>query len=152
MAAFYRKRGVQSTLSCGVTCTFSRFDRTDISLQNKGRPHKCSIHDASIASRISGGESQMLADILPKSNLLFVHAEFHEERFQNFCRQSAVSAVNRINSITFLYHKQHGESGEPHSQFLATSNCVTGTVQFSHTRYRALGPELIPMYRQSARR
>ena len=25
-------------------------------------------------------------------------------------------------------------------------------VKFSHTRYRALGPELIPMYRQSARR
>ena len=25
-------------------------------------------------------------------------------------------------------------------------------VQFSHTRYRALGPELIPVYRQSARR
>jgi len=103
MAAFYRKRGVQSTLSCAVTCTFSRFDRTDI--QNEGRPHECSIHDASIASRIGGGESQMLADILPKSNLLFVHAEFHEERFQNFCRQNAVSVVNRINSITFLYHR-----------------------------------------------
>ena len=26
------------------------------------------------------------------------------------------------------------------------------TAKFSHTRYRALGPELIPMYRQSARR
>jgi len=25
-------------------------------------------------------------------------------------------------------------------------------VKFSHTRYRALGPELIPVYRQSARR
>jgi len=25
-------------------------------------------------------------------------------------------------------------------------------VNFSHTRYRALGPELIPVYRQSARR
>ena len=32
---------------------------------------------------------------------------------------------------------------------------VTGQVKkvkFSHTRYRALGPELIPVYRQSARR
>ena len=27
-----------------------------------------------------------------------------------------------------------------------------GKVKFSHTRYRALGPELIPVYRQSARR
>ena len=25
-------------------------------------------------------------------------------------------------------------------------------VKFSHTRYRALGPELIPVYRQSARK
>ena len=32
---------------------------------------------------------------------------------------------------------------------------LQGTVKkakFSHTRYRALGPELIPVYRQSARR
>ena len=27
-----------------------------------------------------------------------------------------------------------------------------GKVKFSHTRYRALGPEQIPVYRQSARR
>jgi len=29
---------------------------------------------------------------------------------------------------------------------------VTKKVKFSHTRYRALGPELIPMYRQSVRK
>jgi len=29
---------------------------------------------------------------------------------------------------------------------------LKGKVKFSHTRYRALGPELIPVYRQSARR
>jgi len=29
---------------------------------------------------------------------------------------------------------------------------VKSKVKFSHTRYRALGPELIPVYRQSARR
>ena len=29
---------------------------------------------------------------------------------------------------------------------------VTKKVKFSHTRYRALGAELIPVYRQSARR
>jgi len=28
----------------------------------------------------------------------------------------------------------------------------TKKIKFAHTRYRALGPELIPMYRQSARR
>ena len=30
--------------------------------------------------------------------------------------------------------------------------CVDKKVKFSHTRYRALGPELIPVYGQSARR
>jgi len=30
--------------------------------------------------------------------------------------------------------------------------CVVKKVKFSHTRYRALGPELIPVYRQSAHR
>jgi len=33
----------------------------------------------------------------------------------------------------------------------ALITCVK-KVKFSHTRYRALGPELIPVYRQSARR
>jgi len=34
---------------------------------------------------------------------------------------------------------------------LFASPCIK-KVKFSHTRYRALGPELIPVYRQSARR
>ena len=33
-----------------------------------------------------------------------------------------------------------------------TGRTGKGKVKFSHTRYRALGPELIPVYRQSARR
>ena len=34
----------------------------------------------------------------------------------------------------------------------ASEPAVKVKVKFSHTRYRALGPELIPVYRQSARR
>jgi len=34
----------------------------------------------------------------------------------------------------------------------ALSRPTLKKVKFSHTRYRALGPELIPVYRQSARR
>jgi len=34
----------------------------------------------------------------------------------------------------------------------AQSAFIGKKVKFSHTRYRALGPELIPVYRQSARR
>jgi len=35
---------------------------------------------------------------------------------------------------------------------LYMKRAVKVKVKFSHTRYRALGPELIPVYRQSARR
>ena len=35
---------------------------------------------------------------------------------------------------------------------LVTGGPLAVKVKFSHTRYRALGPELIPVYRQSARR
>jgi len=35
---------------------------------------------------------------------------------------------------------------------LSSAQGVKVKVKFSHTRYRALGPELIPVYRQSARR
>ena len=34
----------------------------------------------------------------------------------------------------------------------AAATVKSKEVKFSHTRYRALGPELIPVYRQSARR
>ena len=42
-----------------------------------------------------------------------------------------------------------------HGPALALGGHVVGKgrkVKFSHTRYLALGPELIPVYRQSARR
>jgi len=48
--------------------------------------------------------------------------------------------------------------GSPVCLFVYMCVCVAHTgkgkvkVKFSHTRYRALGPELIPVYRQSARR
>jgi len=39
-----------------------------------------------------------------------------------------------------------------HQTFLVISLVCKVKVKASHTRYRALGPELIPVYRQSARR
>jgi len=39
-----------------------------------------------------------------------------------------------------------------HSVEATTVSYLKVKVKFSHTHYRALGPELIPMYRQSARR
>ena len=45
------------------------------------------------------------------------------------------------------------ESGASTMTQIAYSESQWGKkkVKFSHTRYRALGPELIPVYRQSAR-
>ena len=48
-----------------------------------------------------------------------------------------------------------GRRGKPLCCFCLVSERVKKVklmVKFSHTRYRALGPELIPVYRQSARR
>jgi len=64
------------------------------------------------------------------------------------------------------YHRPHGTRYRPHSvasprlqvQGRYETVCTAKNrrrikkVKFSHTRYRALGPELIPVYRQSARR
>ena len=43
-----------------------------------------------------------------------------------------------------------GKTGQPNPW--TTVVPVKAKVKFSHTRYLALGPELIPVYRQSARR
>jgi len=46
---------------------------------------------------------------------------------------------------------QHVTDGTPGLRYLYKVNS-SKKVKLSHTRYRALGPELIPVYRQSARR
>jgi len=59
----------------------------------------------------------------------------------------------------FLATSQEQEPGqEPPEKELNNFFCRSTAVvplkrvKFSHTRYRVLGPELIPVYRQSARR
>ena len=48
---------------------------------------------------------------------------------------------------------QVGGGGNAALRHVALDTCfIKVKVKFSHTRYRALGPELIPVYRQSARR
>ena len=56
-----------------------------------------------------------------------------------------VAAITKscLDALAFL----HSHVSRLHSQFVHLVK-----VKFSHTRYRALGPELIPVYRQSARR
>ena len=57
--------------------------------------------------------------------------------------KKAVFCVNRLEPDT---------SPDVISEFLKSQGLRVKKVKFSHTRYRALGPELIPVYRQSDRR
>ena len=66
----------------------------------------------------------------------------------------------------FVFRPKGGIAQYPPKYATDSMHCVTAflsaggkgdvlhskKVKFSHTRYRALGPELIPVYRQSARR
>ena len=57
--------------------------------------------------------------------------------------------LNSIDRETYSQHRVIGIAGDRESAVFDSSK---SKVKFSHTRYRALGPELIPVYRQSARR
>ena len=75
-----------------------------------------------------------------------------------------VSCFSKIQiGFTFLVPVHPGSPGHKAVKrvcvcvnfIVCCSEVLTGKekkVKFSHTRYRALGPELIPVYRQSARR
>jgi len=63
-----------------------------------------------------------------------------------------------VTSTSTSPHVGRPRRYEPHAS-ATTPGCIDSAIsltysksKFSHTRYRALGPELIPMYRQSARR
>ena len=59
--------------------------------------------------------------------------------------------LNFINNKNFNNVKK-SDRNKTAEHGLVCLSIVIGKVKFSHTRYRALGPELIPVYRQSARR
>jgi len=61
--------------------------------------------------------------------------------------------VNYVRSLVFLWRACDvlRTSGARFTKYLTTILRLK-KVKFSHTRYRASGPELIPVYRQSARR
>jgi len=61
--------------------------------------------------------------------------------------------VSRLYQLTFFLLIKVG-TGYPDQQFFAVGcrGMVKVKVKFSHTRYGALSPELIPVYRQSAHR
>jgi len=71
-----------------------------------------------------------------------------------------ISHENLKDLSTSRVRCSHFTLGNPKSHFSSIHNTSDYLchltrkvkVKFSHTRYRALGPELIPVYRQSARR
>jgi len=56
----------------------------------------------------------------------------------------------QVSSVQFMCYEQ--AFATCHSVVVVVVVVVKVKVKFSHTRYRALGPELILVYRQSARR
>jgi len=68
-------------------------------------------------------------------------------------QRAALQAVTRVRySPTSLPLRHTPTVGRSLRRKQFTANKAIKGVKFSHTRYRALGPELIPVYRQSARR
>jgi len=64
-----------------------------------------------------------------------------------FCR------IFDVYAARVFFKMRHKTDVPSYSRGLLVSSVVKGKkVKFSHTRYRALGPELISVYRQSARR
>ena len=62
-------------------------------------------------------------------------------------------STNRQSIGSAVFAQRTGVSNtHPDTQTAQRQTSVKVKVKFSHTRYRALGPELIPVYRQSARR
>jgi len=60
---------------------------------------------------------------------------------------TSLQTNNHINTSSLNIYRLDALPGAQ-----STYNKAIKKVKFSHTRYRALGPELIPVYRQSARR
>jgi len=60
--------------------------------------------------------------------------------------------LRKISPLTSASLVKARSGASENQRVSATCQNVKVKVKFSHTRYRALGPELIPVYRQSARR
>jgi len=65
-----------------------------------------------------------------------------------------LEVVHVHDAQLFARHARTRDADQQHvvAWHTAQTHAVVKKVKFSHTRYRALGPELIPVYRQSARR
>ena len=106
--------------------------------------------------RLTGNETSTLS--FPGTNARCVVVSFPGTKVHgnetSIIRNFGMQNLRPLN-IMFIF--QRPSCGSPiavSSGFIAGTApvCVKGKKKFSHTRYRALGPELIPVYRQSARR
>ena len=90
-------------------------------------------------SEITAEDREKVADITQSQDV--TTADVHCLRQVRPASVLQMLVVAAVASIKTVYN----------SQAVQSSQC-SKKVKFSHTRYRALGPELIPVYRQSARR
>ena len=90
--------------------------------------------------------SQPIDRSVTNGGVFFLHVRTY---FQCHSRPT-VDTNKRQNEQCTKYRPIHCESKLNNYFFLGGGKKLR--VKFSHTRYRALGPELIPVYRQSARR
>ena len=65
--------------------------------------------------------------------------------------QELLPAIREMSGDFFVFQQDSAPAHRARDT-LQLLQCKKVKVKFSHTRYRALGPELIPVYRQSARR
>jgi len=91
----------------------------------------------------------------------------HLSDFTDFCLEADQNLFRKVlhNPEHVLHHLGYsrqfqriptvipsGHTPSPNTELPDRLSHLVKKVKFSHTRYRALGPELIPVYRQSARR
>ena len=104
-------------------------------------------------------QSQNFSDSSTKSRHSLVNAQMRRvccwAPFRNCAQLSAVNATllafaAERRAAAPLLRGVRCRSGACY--YWTGLDCMYKNVKFSHTRYRGLGPELIPVYRQSARR
>ena len=76
----------------------------------------------------------------------------HNGRACKTARSSSAISFSLSSLHTVVIARSDDDMSTGQERECTAERRVKVKVKFSHTRYRALGPELIPVYRQSARR
>ena len=92
------------------------------------------------------GLSAALLDFCDYSDHIYDNYSVQIEHTHYFSLVVSTVTTVAFSALTLLVGRQEGHPACKKTEWWGKK------VKFSHTRYRALGPELIPVYRQSAHR